>query len=1049
MSTYNMVTVAAAIRASRDKADLTAKELTEYAIEEGLIQRTQLLGSTEARLQAVRKDLYAMNADKLATKIKYRQAQSELAYKLMSFNRKQLFDDRENIQRLMDEANEARKKLDQQSNQRDDNATRDLNRAFRATQAGTSAASEAKGRLQALVSLTRSPDFKDQVNPGIKKGQANSMYEWMEKINAAVAGSEDRRIFDLDTRSRSIRNLDALKDADNPKNPLRKAGLSRGEIISAFEPEGASLFDQYQRNAEATFKAKQETDALIEKLDGQADILRNAKTVDDITAIDFNQLRDDIIRADESFFKGSGINTSNLNQLTEEMRIYEGMKRSEKRLEQQAEALVRKNPDAAVQLRDAMARRMSSPYIRAWAKDNGFDELGHVTVKDGQYDPESYIPGRDDLAVVAAFNRQAKRGAGRYGFKSIGTGDIVQVTVDGEPVVGERLKYHAADRVGTVRVMTESGEVLTFAPGELDQVVVIERRPDRMSPLEQRAKGRAYRMGDQIRAARERAGVAVPGSELGAKVIEGGPNDGSFVIDPDNGRYIDTAEYNQAIDDYLRNDAVQGKIVDGKQYLVRPFDGTMFEVVPGEGLVPVTDTELAKEVTAARPRRVVGQFAVEGQAEPQARLLNRADTNVAGLEIVMEPLEGEANYSEDTKKYFDDAADTKRAGVGLPELGYKATDQKFSSLAGQTYKNEYNIGGMKFVELDKAPPIPPSPSEGLTPGVDGPAEQPTGMPGITQQIETAAAQMGERPETPETVTDQPTEPERVDKGEIEVDPVASQWNMQAQLNAAKGEPPPAVPEGYEVVQGEGLRKITEQPAPTPQQPPTPPADELDTSAIDLEAITGTPQPTPAPTPATPPVEVLSDAEIDAIGASDSDDPIQAQKDANDRMIARLQAMTAQIQGKGKGKGKGKRKGKRKDEKVKLPPDAASVIDVDIDNLAKQAKKDERQSKKNVPPPTPTPTEQAEANADATVEAATNIVESITDGSDKTEEQDEVNKDSGKVTSGTVYGQTHADSMKKLKDLEERVKQFQSQQQKSQEVTSVPVEMQGLGTPPTQ
>ena len=1100
MSTYNMVTVAAAIRNSRDRAELTAKELTDYAIEEGLIQRTQLLGQTEARLQAVRKDMYAMNVDRLKTKLRYRENQSKLAFQLTKLSADIQYGRRKEIADDLDQHIRDAKKLLGERDALDDETVRNLNRAYNAKMAGTASPNEAMAKIQSLVDLNRSGDFKDIAKPGIKKGHANAMRNWMEGIE--IGG---QKVFDIDPTTDVIRNIDALRNSEDPNNPLLKV-MDRGQIISAFEPKGSNLFDQYNKNAKASYEAYTGVQKTLGDLEIKSKAIREAKSPEDFTA-KMGEIKDELIKNDEAILKGSGIDTANLEQLTEEMRIYDGMKRSEKRLEAQAAELVKKNPSVAVQIRNAMARRMSSPYIRAWAKDNGFDELGHVTVKDGKYDPDTYIPGRDDLAVVAAFNRQAKRGAGRYGFKSIGTGDMVQVTVDGEPVVGERLKFHAADPVGMVRIMTESGEVVTVSPGQVDQIVVIERRPDRMSPLEQRAKGRAYRMGDQIRAARERAGVAVPGSELGAKVIKGGPNDGSFVIDPDNGRYIDTAEYNQTVDDFLNADSIVGKVVDGKQYLQKSVDGTTFEVVPGEGLVPVSDPRLKEAITAAPARRVVGQFAVEGQEEPQTRLLNRTDTSAEGLEIVMEPLRGEENYSEETKQYFDNAESAKRSGVGLEDLGYKATDQKFSSLAGQTYKNEYNIGGMKFVELDKAPPLPPSPSEGLTPGVDGPAEQPTGMPGITEQIETAAAQMEPRPETPETVTDQPTEPERVDKGEIEVDPVASQWNMQAQLNAAKGEPPPAVPEGYEVVQGEGLRKITEQPAPTPQQPPTPPADELDTSELDLEAITGTPQPTPAPTPTAappPPPATLSDDELDAISAPESDEDRKQREEEQARRIAQIQALTARIKGKGKDETSDaelpaeleaalsatpesaeeeKPAQEEKTAQEKKPSDpvgdrlqeveeedevAASVgtlaepkgeIDVPPLTPEEKAQRDE-QNKQDLGASVqrlkdagaggakPTPTQQAQADADANVRAAANALAFISAAEKETEEPDEVNKDSGKVTSGAVYGQTHADSMSKLKDMEERLKQFKRQQDLNQAVKESG-DPQGLGTPPTQ
>jgi len=938
MSTYNMVTVAAAIQNRKRQNELNAKELEAYAVSAGLLQRSKAVEGIESRLTAVRKEMYVMNADKLKLKLKYFQDRDNLAYKIQKLNLEDQWKQRDIIAREITDHAKTQKKLLEGLNAEDKEATRRLNGLFEGKV--KTSTNRAIARFKSLTDLDLSTDSKDLLNPGVKKGHANSMKIWMDKINAEVPGN--LQIFNTSGPSGAILNLDELKDADNPDNPLRKAGLSRGSIITAFEPAGSSLFDQYNEHQESSYKALGKAEEAIKDLESKAAAIQNSKTPEELkTHLD---IRDDLIKHDEVFTKGSGIDTANLNQLTEELALYESAQRSEKRLEKLANELVRERPSEAVKLRNQMARRMSSPYIRAWARDNGFDELGHVTVEDGKYDPASYIPGRDDMAVVRAFNRQAGRGAGRYGFKSIGSGDIVQVTVDGSPVVGERLKYHAGDPVGTVRVMTETGEVITLAPGDVDQVVVIERRPDRVSPLVNRAKGRAYRMQDQIRAARERAGVSVPGSEDNAFISE----QGNYVIDSDTGRYIDELEHNQKLDEFIENDTIQGKVVDGKQYLVKQIDGTMFEFVTAEDgtsqLIPVDieDKNLQAQITAAPARRVIGSFAVEGQDEPERRLLKRTDTDVAGLDLMFEPLMGEDGYSEESVAYFESGEQQKRAGVSFDELGYKETDQKFSPLAGQTYKNEYSVGGMKFVDLDQAPPLPPSPSEGLTvPGK--PADQPTGMPGITEQIEEDAAKMGERPETPEEVSGQPVEPERVDKGEIEVDEVAMQWDMQAKLNAAKGEPPPPLPEGYEVVQGEGLRKITEQPEPTPQQPPPPPADELDTSELDLEAITGTPQQSPAPTPTpTPTVPTLmSDDELEAISAPESDEDRKKREEEHAARMAQLQALGARVQARldeKKDKGKGKT--------TELPADAASILEATPESQAKAKKEAEKKSGKS-------------------------------------------------------------------------------------------------------
>ena len=942
MSTYNLVTFAAAIENRKRQSELTAKEAEDYAVEKGLVTRSKALEGVESRLTAVRKEMYAMNADKLNLKIKYFQGRDDLAYKLKKLSLEDQWREKDLLSRTLKKHADTKQKLLDDRNTEDMQATRRLKGLYE-EKIKSSGVKAPIAMFKSLTDLNLDEDSKDLVNPGVKRGQANSMRIWMDKINAAVPG--DRQIFDMSGPSDKVLNLDALKNADDPQNPLRLAGLSRGSVITAFEPEGSSLFDQYNEHQEASYKALKMSEGHIADIRAAAEGFSTAGSPAELRA--HRDIVDDLVAFDEVFTKGSGIDTANLDQLPEELLLYQSAKRSEQRLEKLATELATKDPSAAVQLRNQMARRMASPYVRAWARDNGFDELGHVTITDGKYDPASYIPGRDDKAVARAFNRQAARGAGRYGFKSIGSGDIVQVNVDGSPVVGERLKYHAGDRVGTVRVMTETGEIMTFAPGEVDQVVVIERRPDRVSPLVNRAKGRSFQMRDQIQAARERAGVAVPGSEDNAFMT----GDGNYVIDDDTGRYIDELEHNQKLDEFVSHDTIDGKVVDGKEYLVKRLDGTMYEFVVAEDgssqLIPVADKDLAAKIQQAPTRRVVGTFDVEGQDEPLVRMLGRTDTDFSGLDLVFEPLEGEENYSDETDQYFNGQEKTKRSRVGLNSLGYKETDQKFSPMAGQTYKNEYVVGGVKYVDLDQAPPLPPSRSEALTPGVDGPAEQPTGMPGITAEIEEAARQqrVSDLLESgPKPGRDIKSDPVALDlsetdvdaRGEIEFDADAARqnvededirrtWNAAATKAMEDGGLPPEIPDGWEVVQGEGLQKISEdvQRAGTPQPPPTSPAADLDTSALDLEAITGTPQQPPAPTPTpapkpspapTPP----SDAELDAMTTPESDEDRKKREEEQAARIAQIQAMTARLKGKDKGKGK--------KPDAKLPDELEAVLE---------------------------------------------------------------------------------------------------------------------------
>ena len=200
MSTYNMVTVAAAIQNRKRQNELTAKELEAYAVSAGLLQRSKALEGIESRLTTVRKEMYAMNADKLKLKLKYFQDRDNLAYKIQKLNLEDQWKQRDIIAREIIDHAKTQKKLLEGLNLEDKEATRRLNGLFEGKV--KTHPNLAIARFKSLTDLDLSTDSKDLLNPGVKKGHANSMKIWMDKINAEVPG--DKQIFNTSGPSGAI-----------------------------------------------------------------------------------------------------------------------------------------------------------------------------------------------------------------------------------------------------------------------------------------------------------------------------------------------------------------------------------------------------------------------------------------------------------------------------------------------------------------------------------------------------------------------------------------------------------------------------------------------------------------------------------------------------------------------------------------------------------------------------------------------------------------------------------------------------------------------------
>lgn len=101
---------------------------------------------------------------------------------------------------------------------------------------------------------------------------------------------------------------------------------------------------------------------------------------------------------------GSGIELENVEQLGEEIEIYHERKANaegiKKEIEQLSKTPKKQQTVEQKQLLSKLEKRAANPYIREWAADHGFDEMGTVAYdKSGRPIPGSYVPGRDDAAI--------------------------------------------------------------------------------------------------------------------------------------------------------------------------------------------------------------------------------------------------------------------------------------------------------------------------------------------------------------------------------------------------------------------------------------------------------------------------------------------------------------------------------------------------------------------------------------------------------------------------------------------------------------------------
>lgn len=605
-----------------------------------------------------------------------------------------------------------------------------------------------------------------------------------ERINTLSVQKGGPTIFKIDPTTKEILNID---DLQNPKSG-REGGFLHGlmtpaQISSVLgKEEGPNQLTAYNTQAR---KAAATKGSMSTHIEGMKSLLGEMKKPD----ISIDEMGNLLAKSEkavsvlEDVAESQGtFNIRDMEELQTELKDYSTLEKQNEILRnEQAKLVALGDPDTIDKFTKDMAHGISSPQFRAWAADHGFDEIGRVDVDgDNRLRYDTYVQGRDDLAAAHAYRRELNRGAGRYGFQNIGTGEIVQVTMDGQTITGERLKFHAADRPGVVRIAVPGGDnpVITISPGDVDRIEVIARNPERESPLERRARKFLTRRGDAI----TEAGAAARGEpaldEADAAVVGD-----DFIVDG-SGRNLSEAEYDKMVSDKVASTKVVAKHVDDGKYLVGS-DDKVYRVSEDTGALTLVDPEekdgqgisIADRVLAADPRDAAfGVASADGESLDLVAVSSadlKAGKMPDGAQFLSAPLAGEANFdNEELQKAFADTEAGRAQSVTPESLNLKRSGA-FKAQGGQEFSNERSIGGMKFVDLTSPPSRAALPSE---PGKE--ADEAVAMNQATFDA---------------------LPPDQQDAIDV--------WT--AEYKAAPANAKPSPPEGYEVVQGVGLRPKTE------------------------------------------------------------------------------------------------------------------------------------------------------------------------------------------------------------------------------------------------
>ena len=712
MSGFNSIQLATAIRTGKRPEDVNSTEVKQTIADLGFTEQVDVTTKLSKEIRLVEKEIYLRKKDYLNDALAYQKTQSDLVKKFsdplhanLRASQKDFAASARKTAQAFDSLLEKMKVPDRRPLSKYEDAI------IKDTPTVGSKAQAAVNFLTRPNPFDSGMSFVDQTQPDANAG----VFQLLEKFNDDF-GAE---LIQFD-KNNNITNLDELFDYRN--SPLIRTGALTPAQVKRLADTETNVIREYQRN-------KDRIDATYTKLRDANDKIKFAATQLEAPAMTADQIMDindgiadRLTSMQEIAMEGGGFDALDSDQLRDDVQQTKYLEKSRDRLYALMDAEEGEGPVQS-RYQKTLAKIIGSDAYQAWAADHGFDELGRVDRDaDGNIDPSTYVQGRDDLSSVRAFNREQKRGAGRYGFRSIGTGEIVRFELGGQQYIGERLKYHASDPPGAVRVMVGEGEPMLVMPGDVPHIDVIERRPDRVSPLARKATRRFQRMKGKIDAARRRASGDDPGYTGDAAITD----DGSLITDAE-GRYISAEEYDTMREEALAKGQVSGQLVDGVPYLTTG-DERVFRLEPdakagGLNLVEVMQDgaedggqEYAKVFGIADKRRAgIPVYDKDGNLV-EIKPVTAEDIASGRIDnFGLEMREGEEGYDPEDQARFDAVTEQQKLSVTPESLNLKVTTGEFDPMAGAPVDRETTINGMTMRYISDQPKSPARKAEEAKP----------------------------------------------------------------------------------------------------------------------------------------------------------------------------------------------------------------------------------------------------------------------------------------------------------------------------------------------
>ena len=236
------------------------------------------------------------------------------------------------------------------------------------------------------------------------------------------------------------------------------------------------------------------------------------------------------------------------------------------------------------EIREGLAKGIGNSGFRAWAADHGFDRLGSVGFdEEGNIDVSTYRRGGDDVAALLAWKNQSMRRPGEFGLKNVWSGEVWRVELkDGTSVTGRRMKRHAADPMGSIRIATEGGARL-ITPEDASQAEILERPAYKPSRADRRAK-RKYRQEKNKYARLDATSRFLAGEQDIEDLAMVGTD---YIVDPNTNRAVRIDEF-EAAQSQARRNRIFSADIDDASYIVDPATAKIY-AVSAEGISEVTD----------------------------------------------------------------------------------------------------------------------------------------------------------------------------------------------------------------------------------------------------------------------------------------------------------------------------------------------------------------------------------------------------------------------------------------------------------------------------